>query len=74
MQRMVPLADLPLPADGAVRLEPGGLHLMLVDLTAPLEAGANAVLSLRFAVSGALELEVPVVDARAAPPAAHGSQ
>jgi hypothetical protein len=32
------------------------------------------VLSLRFAVSGALELEVPVVDARAAPPAAHGSQ
>jgi hypothetical protein len=32
------------------------------------------VLSLRFAVSGALELEVPVVDARARPPPAHPSR
>jgi copper(I)-binding protein len=74
MQRMLPLADLPVPAGAAVTLEPGGLHLMLVDLTAPLEAGARVVLSLRFAVSGALELEVPVVDARARPPPEHPSR
>ena len=68
MHRMVPLAELPLPPDEAVRLEPGALHLMLIDLAAPLEAGARVTLSLRFAAAETLEPEVPVVDARAASP------
>jgi copper(I)-binding protein len=71
LQRMVELAALTLPADEAVLLEPGGLHLMLIDLAAPLTAGATVALSLRFAAAGTLELEVPVVDARSSPPPSH---
>jgi copper(I)-binding protein len=68
LQRMVRLEDLGLPAGEPVRLEPGGMHLMLLDLAAPLEAGTKVRLSLRFAAAGALELEVPVVDARGGAP------
>jgi copper(I)-binding protein len=67
MSRMVRLAELELPAGEAVRLEPGGLHLMLLDLTAPLTAGATVAVTLHFSAAGAVELEVPIVDARAAP-------
>ena len=71
LHRMVRLAELPLPAGETVRLEPGGLHLMLIDLAAPLAAGATVTLSLRFAAAGTLELDVPVVDARASPSVTH---
>jgi copper(I)-binding protein len=73
MSRMVRLADLALPAGKPVKLEPGGLHLMLLDLTAPLAAGSTVAVTLQFATAGAVELQVPVVDARtgAAPPARH---
>jgi copper(I)-binding protein len=71
-QRMVRLDELALPAGKAVRLEPGGLHLMLLELAKPLEAGATVHVSLRFANAEPVELEVPVVDARsgATPPQA----
>jgi len=71
VSRMARLAELELPAGEAVRLEPGGLHLMLIDLAMPLEPGAKVPLSLRFAGAGDLKLEVPVVDARAGAPHAH---
>jgi copper(I)-binding protein len=73
LQRMVELAELGLPGGQAVSLEPGGLHLMLVELTAPLAAGATVALSLRFAAAGTVELEVPVIDARSSPPPSHGA-
>lgn len=63
--RMERLPELAVPLGAAVQLEPGGKHLMLVGLSAPLEPGANVALSLRFATGGTVELEVPVVDARA---------
>lgn len=71
MLRMVRVAELELPAGESVRLAPGGLHLMLVDVAEPLIAGARVALSLRFAVAGTLEIEVPVIDARASEPTAH---
>jgi copper(I)-binding protein len=74
MSRMVRLPELALPAGEAVRLEPGGLHLMLLDLREPLAAGTKVAIALRFAAAGAIEIEVPVVDARAgaaAPRASH---
>jgi copper(I)-binding protein len=72
MSRMVRLPELTLPAGEAVRLEPGGLHLMLLDVGEPLTSGTKVAVSLRFAVAGVVELEIPVVDARAgaAPPRA----
>jgi copper(I)-binding protein len=73
LQRMVELAELTLPAGQAVQLEPGGLHLMLIDLAAPLAPGATVALTLRFAAAGTVELEVPVIDARSSrPPPSHG--
>src|SRR5688572_1029788 len=63
-QRMLRLAELSLPAHAAVRLEPGGLHLMLLDLAAPLAAGTRVSLSLQFAAAGTIDVDVPVVDAR----------
>lgn len=69
LQRMVRLADLNLPAGEAIRLEPGGLHLMLIDVALPLVAGTKVAFSLRFESAGTVELEVPVVDARASGPA-----
>ncbi|WP_409733791.1 copper chaperone PCu(A)C [Brevundimonas sp.] len=40
---------LPLPAGEAVTLAPGGAHLMLMDLTAPMVAGEAVPLTLNFA-------------------------
>jgi copper(I)-binding protein len=61
---------LPIDAGASVELAPGGTHVMLVGLAAPLAAGAKVELTLVFAAAGEIAIEVPVVDARA-PPAAH---
>jgi len=60
---------LPLDTGASVDLAPGGTHVMLVGLAAPLVAGAKIELTLVFATAGMMTVEVPVVDARAAPPA-----
>jgi copper(I)-binding protein len=61
---------LPIGAGASVELAPGGTHVMLVGLAAPLTAGAKVALTLVFAGAGEIAVEVPVVDARA-PAAAH---
>jgi copper(I)-binding protein len=61
---------LPIDAGASVELAPGGTHVMLVGLAAPLAAGAKVALTLVFATAGEVAVEVPVVDARA-PAAAH---
>ena len=70
-QHMMRLAEIALPAGGAVRLEPGAQHLMLIDLKAPMVPGTKVALSLRFAEAGTVEVDVPVVDARAQAAAPH---
>jgi periplasmic copper chaperone A len=70
VQQMVRLAEVPVPAAATVHFEPGGLHVMLLDLAAPLMPGMEVELTLRFATAGAVTIKAPVVDARtAAPPA-----
>ncbi len=50
MMKMAQLTEgLPLPAGQAVGLAPGGNHLMLIGLTAPLVAGETVPLTLQFA-------------------------
>jgi copper(I)-binding protein len=68
MSRMMQLPELALPAGEGMRLEPGGLHLMLIDLARPLVAGEQIELRLTLADAGAVELIVPVLDARASGP------
>lgn len=46
VMKMRQIAALPLPAGKAVALKPGGYHIMLMDLKAPVQAGQQVPLSL----------------------------
>ena len=59
---MEPLAQLDVPADGALVLEPAGSHIMLVDLAGPLDDGASFQLTLHFATAGDETVTVGVRD------------
>ncbi|PWJ21085.1 copper chaperone PCu(A)C [Jannaschia seohaensis] len=52
---------IPVPAGETVTLAPGGLHLMLMGLTAPLTAGEAHEVTLTFAESGEVTLVFPVM-------------
>ena len=71
VMRMRQVSAIPLPAGKPVELKPGGLHLMLMGLKAPLKAGESVAFTL--VVEGAdgkretLELKVPVKAAAPAP-------
>jgi copper(I)-binding protein len=48
---------------GATRLElnPGGYHIMLIDLTAPLQEGEKIPMTLEFKRSGKMDVNFPVM-------------
>lgn len=48
-----------IPAGGTLALQPGGDHLMLMDVTAPIEPGAEVAVTLAFADGSTLELVLP---------------
>ena len=54
-----------IPPGGVIRLEPGGLHVMLMGVSSRLEAGERISLTLVFERAGEVELSVPV---RRSPP------
>ena len=59
--RMRPPPDgLALPAGAIIELAPGGYHLMLTGLTAPLTTGARVPLTLRFERAGEVAIEIVV--------------
>lgn len=60
MMRMRPLTRLAVPARGSVAAEPGGVHLMLIDLKQPLAPGQRLPLRLQFARAGIIDVEVVV--------------
>lgn len=64
MARMRPLREIAVPAKSQVAIAPGGIHLMLVDLVAPLAAGARVPLTLQFRNAGRVEIHL-AVEARA---------
>jgi copper(I)-binding protein len=57
---MRPVEAIEVPAGGQAELKPGGFHLMLLGLHAPLAAGASFPLRLRFAEAGEVEVMVGV--------------
>ena len=63
MARMRMISDLAIPAGGEVQLAPGGTHVMLTGLEAPLRAGDRLQLTLRFATAGLRTVDVAVVAA-----------
>ena len=72
MARMRPLAELTIAPGKTVKIEPGGIHLMLVGLTAPLLAGTSVPLTLVFRNAGSITVQVNVEE-RDAPPAAENA-
>lgn len=52
--------EIPIPAGETVTLEPGGLHIMLMDLTEELAPGDTFDLTLTFAEAGEVTVEVTV--------------
>ncbi|MFN2308862.1 MAG: copper chaperone PCu(A)C [Gammaproteobacteria bacterium] len=48
LARMLPQERLAIPAGGGVTLEPGGLHMMLIQARHPLSAGDRVMLQLRL--------------------------
>lgn len=59
---MRPVEFVELPAGVAVELKPGGYHIMLIDLVAPLAVGTTIALTLGFENAGSITIDVPVLD------------
>lgn len=68
VMRMRPVTDIPIPAGGAVTLQPSGLHLMLIGLAEPLRRGTEIPVTLRFERAGEVRVALPVQAAGARGP------
>ena len=60
MMTMQEVESVPVPAGGTVTFKPGGYHVMLIDLVAPLEVGQTVPLTLTFAKAGRIEVTATV--------------
>lgn len=64
VMKMSAISALPIPAGKTVELKPGGLHVMLMDLKAPLNDKTNVPITLVFenakGVRSNMDLQVPV--------------
>jgi len=70
VMKMNALPDgLVIPAGQTVKLEPGGYHLMLMELTGPLVEGQSITVTLTFEKAGAVDVQVPVGSPAAKAPA-----
>jgi len=75
VMRMRQLADgLAVPADARVELKPRSLHLMFLQLTAPLAAGQSFPVTFKFEKAGAVTTQFRVEAMGAAAPTATGQQ
>ena len=70
IMRMRPLPDgIAAPAGATTSLKPGGNHIMLIGLKAPLVEGKLVPLTLNFAKAGPVKVELKVEAAGASEPA-----
>jgi len=60
VMKMRQVKDIPVPAGGSVELKPGGLHLMFMNIKAPLSVGESVPVKLKFAKAGEVEVKMPV--------------
>jgi copper(I)-binding protein len=74
VMRMRGLPRIELPAGQTVKLTPGGMHLMLIDLKQPLHAGDKVPLVLSVQSSGTSLTTVKLeAEVRAAAPESHSA-
>ncbi len=70
VMKMRPMDGLDLPAQGQAVLQPGGSHIMLMGLKAPLKEGDSLPLTLHFAKAGTVDVVAQVLKAGASGPMA----
>jgi copper(I)-binding protein len=68
VMRMREVDAIEVPAGGRAALAPGGLHVMLLGLTRPLQEGDTIALTLAFEKAGSISVAVPVLRAGAMGP------
>jgi copper(I)-binding protein len=68
MAMMMPSGPIDIPAGGEVRFGPGGRHLMVMGLKAPLADGGSQMLTLKFQHAGTVTVPFAV---KATIPIAH---
>ena len=68
VMKMRPVAAIEIKAKGEALLQPGGLHIMLIDLKAPLKEGDVVPITLGFDDGSSKKVDAKVL--RAAPEAA----
>ena len=74
IMRMRLVARITVPAGAAATLKPGGDHVMLMGLTAPLKKGDTLSLTLVFEHAGEIAVAVPIgaIGARGPAATSHG--
>ena len=71
VMRMREIDTLDVPANKTTVLQPGGTHLMLVGLKAPLKEGARIPVTLRFEKAGEVQVTVSVESVKPAEAGGH---
>ena len=60
VMRMRQVEAIDIPAGGVAELKPGGLHLMMIDLTRQLVEGETVEVTLEFETAGTVTLTLPI--------------
>ena len=69
--KMRPVDGARIPAGGTLVMRPGGTHLMLMGLAAPLKEGGSLPLTVTFEKAGTMTIEVQVAPLGADAPPGH---
>jgi copper(I)-binding protein len=70
VMKMRPVTAIEIKAKGKAVLEPGGLHVMMIDLKAPMKEGDSIPITLTFDDGSSKQVDAKVVRP-GAPPAGH---
>ena len=60
IMKMEPVAALPVPAGKVTKLEPGGYHIMIMDVIKPLKAGDTVDMTFTFKKQGPLKVTAKI--------------
>jgi copper(I)-binding protein len=71
LKKMRPVPKIDIKAGAETRLQPGGLHIMLIGLKEPLKEGANVALTLTFDDGRRQDVRAPVRAVEATVPTMH---
>lgn len=73
VMRMREVKAMEVPAGGKLELRPGGYHLMLMELKAPLRQGEKVPVTLKFEKAGEVKVELSVEGMGAGAGSGHGA-